>query len=283
MKQPKFEIRRMRSDEIQLAIDWAAAEGWNPGLHDAQAFYQADSNGFFIGLLNNEPIVVGAAVCYDKHFAFCGLYIVKPEFRSQGYGIQLTHERLNYCGNRITGLDGVLTMTDKYANLGYREAHLSIRYQLIAPKIDKVNSEHCVDLKKISIKEIMQYEETLFPASREKFLTYWVNQPDSFSIGYMKDQMLQGYGVIRRSREGYKIGPLFANNPEIAEQLFTSLLSNVPSFSVYMDIPEPNTDSIRLAKTFNMKPVFEVMRMYRNGFPFIDLSRVYGITTFEIG
>jgi hypothetical protein len=28
-------IRTMRSDEIAIAADWAAAEGWNPGLNDA--------------------------------------------------------------------------------------------------------------------------------------------------------------------------------------------------------------------------------------------------------
>ncbi|MGA7331101.1 MAG: GNAT family N-acetyltransferase, partial [Pseudolabrys sp.] len=28
-------IRSMRPDEISIAVDWAAAEGWNPGLADA--------------------------------------------------------------------------------------------------------------------------------------------------------------------------------------------------------------------------------------------------------
>lgn len=28
-------IRRMTKADIGLAIDWAAGEGWNPGLHDA--------------------------------------------------------------------------------------------------------------------------------------------------------------------------------------------------------------------------------------------------------
>src|SRR4051812_31309758 len=28
-------IRTMRPDDISIAVDWAAAEGWNPGLADA--------------------------------------------------------------------------------------------------------------------------------------------------------------------------------------------------------------------------------------------------------
>ena len=35
-------VRTMSRDEIDLAVDWAAAEGWNPGLQDADCFYTAD-------------------------------------------------------------------------------------------------------------------------------------------------------------------------------------------------------------------------------------------------
>ena len=31
-------VRVMRPDEIALAADWAAAEGWNPGLADPACF-----------------------------------------------------------------------------------------------------------------------------------------------------------------------------------------------------------------------------------------------------
>ena len=42
-------IRVMRPDEIALAADWAAAEGWNPGLADAACFATVDPGGFLIG------------------------------------------------------------------------------------------------------------------------------------------------------------------------------------------------------------------------------------------
>ncbi len=37
-----FVVRRMTRSEVDLALDWAAAEGWNPGVHDAESFYAAD-------------------------------------------------------------------------------------------------------------------------------------------------------------------------------------------------------------------------------------------------
>lgn len=51
-----FIIRNMNRKELDVAIDWAAAEGWNPGLYDADCFYSADVNGFLVGLLGGEPV-----------------------------------------------------------------------------------------------------------------------------------------------------------------------------------------------------------------------------------
>jgi hypothetical protein len=50
-----FSIRTMRPDEISIAVNWAAAEGWNPGLADDACFAAADPEGFFIGELDGAP------------------------------------------------------------------------------------------------------------------------------------------------------------------------------------------------------------------------------------
>lgn len=39
MMKANYSIRSMTRPELDLCIQWAAAEGWNPGLHDADAFY----------------------------------------------------------------------------------------------------------------------------------------------------------------------------------------------------------------------------------------------------
>ena len=40
-------VRKMAEADLALALEWAAAGGWNPGLHDANCFYAADPEGFF--------------------------------------------------------------------------------------------------------------------------------------------------------------------------------------------------------------------------------------------
>ena len=70
-------VRTMRPDEIAIAIDWAAAEGWNPGLADAACFATVDAGGFLIGELDGAPAATISCVNYDANFAFLGFYIVR--------------------------------------------------------------------------------------------------------------------------------------------------------------------------------------------------------------
>jgi hypothetical protein len=62
----------MRPDEISIAVDWAAAEGWNPGLSDAACFAVADRQGFFVGELDGETAATVSCINYGAGFAFLG-------------------------------------------------------------------------------------------------------------------------------------------------------------------------------------------------------------------
>jgi len=57
-----FSIHVLRRDNLALPLEWAASEGWNPGLQDADPFYAADPNGFLVGMLDKEPIATLSAV-----------------------------------------------------------------------------------------------------------------------------------------------------------------------------------------------------------------------------
>ena len=96
MIKTQYQIKQINQSQMPVIIEWANAEGWNTGFHDGECFYQADPNGFWIGKLGDEIICCGSAVCYDDAYAFCGLYIVAPQFRGMGYGIKLTQARLQY-------------------------------------------------------------------------------------------------------------------------------------------------------------------------------------------
>src|SRR5262249_52330277 len=121
-------IRRMQPDEISVAVDWAAAEGWNPGLADADCFSTVDSDGFLIGELEGTPAATISCVNYGASFAFLGFYIVRNDVRGRGYGLHMWNAALAHAGTRVIGLDGVPAQQQNYKKAGFKFAYANIRY-----------------------------------------------------------------------------------------------------------------------------------------------------------
>lgn len=280
-----YEIRRMSSVEVKnIAINWATTEGWNPGINDAEAFYQADRDGFFVGLLNDEPIACISTVAYDNHFGFLGLYIVRKEFRGKGFGKKIWDYTMEYLGNRNIGLDGVEEQQENYKKSGFKYAYGNIRYQIINKDLPNSDTTYLVNLEQIDFNDVVNYDRKYFPADRKGFLLNWLNQPNSNSVFSVSAGKLNGFGVIRKCFKGYKIGPLFADDSSIAESILLKLISYTGENEfIYLDIPEVNTYALELSKKYKMTPVFKTARMYTKSLPEIDLNNVFGVTTFELG
>lgn len=278
-----YSVRVISRKELDIPIEWAAREGWNPGLSDADAFYAVDPNGFFMGFLDGEPIASLSAVSYGPTFGFLGLYIVKPEHRGKGYGWQLWQNALTHLPTHNIGLDGVVAQQDNYKKSGFKLAYRNIRYQGKGLQ-EKIADPQIISLNDIPCEQLFAYDEGIFLIPRYAFLKQWISQPNSFAIGYLQGETLTGYGIIRPCRVGYKIGPLFADSKLIANLLFRKLLSFAGSDSdVCIDVPEPNEEALSLAASHGMKPVFETARMYTKTFPPAPINKIFGITTFEVG
>jgi ribosomal protein S18 acetylase RimI-like enzyme len=275
-----YVIRPADAAEISLMLDWAASEGWNPGLDDGPAFAAVDSGGFLIGELDGEPVASISVVKYNDGFGFLGFYIVRPDKRGLGLGIRLWRAGMERMGARNVGLDGVVTQQANYRKSGFKFAWNNVRYtgagRFDMPKGLILASQAPFD-------ELTAYDAAHFGCAREPFLRRWITPPAGRAVALVEDGTVAGYGVIRTCREGHKIGPLFAETPEAAEKLFQGLAASVAGEPFFLDIPEPNPEARALANRYQLEPVFETARMYTKGDPGILLSKIFGMTSFELG
>jgi GNAT superfamily N-acetyltransferase len=211
---PNYKISVMSQNEISKAISWAKNEGWNPGIHDAVAFYKADATGFLAGKYNDQIIATISAVKYGKDFGFIGLYIVKDEFRGKGFGFRLWEAAISSLSDRNIGLDGVLAQQDNYKKSGFKLAHRNIRFAGKSTKRSlptrAIASEH------IEFNDIANYDSQFFPDERSTFLENWITPENSQTLAIVENSRILGYGSIRACDRGYKIGPLNAETSDIA-------------------------------------------------------------------
>lgn len=275
-------VRRLRPDEVGLLREWALAESWDPGTHDAEVFPVADPEGFLVGELDGEPVASVSIVRYGAGFAFLGLYIVRPEFRGRGFGITVFRAGVDQLGDRNIGLDAVPEQIPNYERSGFRVAHHSMRYTGIGGggRPDGLLSWH-----ERPFADLIDYDGRCFPGPRAEFLRAWCSAPGTSALAAVDGERITGYGVIRRSADGHRVGPLFADDPSVAERLLAGLASTVPGEPYRVDVPDGTVQphGAALVSRFGMTESFPTARMYTRGVPPVDPHRVYGITSLELG
>ncbi|MBI3907595.1 MAG: GNAT family N-acetyltransferase [Pseudomonas fluorescens] len=284
-------IRNMTRPELDELVDWAAREGWNPGLHDAELFWATDPAAFIAAYQDGEMIGGGAITSYNGEFGFMGFFIVRPEYRGQGLGNTLWHARRERLLARLRpgasiGMDGVFAMQDYYAKGGFVFSHRNMRFcaNLTArPTTSQVDDQDIVPLATFPFDQVVAYDRTCFPAARTSFLSGWIAQADALAVGCRREGRLSGYGVVRRCREGYKIGPLFADDALAANAIYARLAEFAEGGPLFLDAPQNNPAAMALVHQQGMVEVFGCARMYLGPPPAIAHERVFGVTTFELG
>ena len=277
-----YDIGFLDMEGIRTAVEWARREGWNPGLSDAEAFAAQDPEGFLGLTVDGELAATISLVNYGPSFGFLGFYICRPDCRGRGLGIALWNAALKLKPARTIGLDGVPAQQPGYAKSGFVLAHENIRYGGLKPTGYSQGNPALTALSAADEDAIDRYERhhRLFPASRQRFLGAWLRHD---ALALRRDGEIVGYGVIRQCHEGWKVGPLFAENVGDAETILRGLLTNMPEGTFFLDTPGTNQAAVDLAVSLGLTPMFETARMYRGPAPRIDTAKVFGITTFELG
>ena len=278
-EEQRLRIATATPEQVAAMVRWAAAEGWDPGRDDRAAFLAADAQGFLAGTLDGELAASISLVRYSPGYAFLGFYIVRPELRGRGHGVAMWRAAMDRAGGRTVGLDGVPAQQANYARSGFVLARRNVRYAgTFAGRPDP----ELVDPRSLPSEAFRAYDRAIYPAPRVEFLRDWLAQPDRPALAALRDGQLAGYGVIRPSESGRRVGPLFADDASTAERLLLALAATGDG-PIAIDVPEPNRAAVRLIEGLGLTPSFETARMYRGAPPIEPVERIFGVTTFELG
>ena len=272
-------IRALTSAEAETLVGWARVEGWNPGLADAPALHAADPQGF-IGCFVEGRFAAGiSAVRYGSDFGFIGLYISHPDFRGKGYGRKVWDAGMAHLDGRTIGLDGVPEQQANYRSMGFEPVHDTFRWTgSLSGLADSLAPVTAVD----HLPAILGYDRNIFPAEREVFLTEWL-APPRVGKAIIREGSVEAYAVCRECHEGYKIGPLFADNATDAGILLASFASQTDGQPVNIDVPAYQTAFAGWLAELGFSRGFTTARMYRGAPPVVRLESIFGITTLELG
>jgi hypothetical protein len=278
-----FEIAVGSADDVARMADWAGDEGWNPGNTDAQAFHVADPGAFLIGRLDGRPVACISVVRYGAALGFLGFYIARPEIRGKGYGIKVWDAGMARLKGRNVGLDGVVAQQHNYKKSGFRPVWNNIRHEGPVSEVAAPAGVSLHDARSIGFDKLAAFDRRFFPEARDSFLATWISLPERAAMVAVQDGRLVGFAVMRACRAASRVGPLFADSPEIAAALVGALAAKTGAMSVAIDVPDRNKPAVRIAEQMGLKPSFETARMYTGPDPDVDYAGLFGVTSLELG
>jgi GNAT superfamily N-acetyltransferase len=279
--------REATREELETAVEWAAAEGWNPGLGDASIFWDTDPGGFVCAERSGEVVGTGSTVAYGREFGFMGFFIVRPDLRGQGIGRDFWIWRRDRLRTRLgrgaaIGMDGVFAMQPFYARGGFVFSHRNLRLAGTGQGGASVDPA-LVELGSLPFEQVAGFDRHHFGFSREVFLRRWIRPEGGLGLGFLDGDRIRGFGVVRPCRTGFKIGPLFAETPAVADALFVALSGHAGGKSVFLDVPENHPAALELGRRHQLTESFGCARMYHGPAPELPWNQIYGVTTFELG
>lgn len=276
------EFRNARLDELAIILEWAAEEGWNPGLEDAAAFWQADPQGFFVATVDGALAAAISVVNHTEDFAFLGLYIARPDFRGQGIGFGLWQHALKHAGARVVGLDGVPDQQDNYAASGFELFSATTRFtgEVAAAASGNVRMAGPEDVAVLT-----DLEAAASGVRKPSYLGAWFAPVESRQTWVMQDaDGVAGFCTARRCCEGVKIGPLWAQREEDATVLMAHVAAQIGG-PVTLDVPDTSGPLKALCQALDLTPGFATARMYRGTPPPVDDASggYFAVSTLELG
>lgn len=273
----------MNLDQVREAVARADREGWEPGLSDADPFFAADPEGFFAAELDGHRVATISAVRCSPEVVFLGFYIVDPGLRGSGLGKRLWDEVLPRFSGLTLGGDAVPEQVANYESEGFRVAYGNARYSSGSlPGSDGLPAP-TRPATEVDFERLVAFDGRHCFGRRPGFLKLWIEGPGRDSLVTTDHTgAITGFAASRKTGLGRRIGPVFAGDAHTAKSLILALAEGEDG-GVAVDVPLPNQAAVDLLESLEMERSFETARIYRGPDPDLPLSRIFGISSLELG
>ena len=248
-----------------------------------------------MGWVDSTPVGCIAGVKYNNIYGFIGLYIVRPEYRGQGYGHRLWEQALRHLQDvKCVGLEAASHLITNYAEWGFKTSSQTIRWQLFNAE-DGLSVQAVLDPQdlntvsgpEIPLEAIKKYDSEREFTARPHFLSQWLEHPSGKVIALIdKYNHCHGFARIRPcllpSGEGWRIGPILADSPVLAKVLILNLLIEHKGV-ILIDSPERNHNAQSLLSSLGFREISATTRMYKGSHKAVLTKDVYGLACLELG
>ena len=292
-KANSFDDLKFLSELLEKEVEWIL------GQNELRCAFSCDPSGFFVGELGGKTISYISVVKFD-HFAFVSYFVVEESYRGKGYGRQTWEAGLASVDKDCNvGLASVPNMVGFYEKKGFRQAWVNREYavsastaaQVLAEPVQLPSGTTIKPITEVTFDALVAYDTAVFGAPRHKYLETLTKLSENIAFAAVNDKGLLGYISSEKMLKGVRIGPLFADNEQVAQGLLQAVSKAVVSRNPHTDtkmtlvVPDINPVAINLVERVLFgESDFQPVHMFSKGIPAsMNLPKIFGITSLDIG
>jgi GNAT superfamily N-acetyltransferase len=264
-----IEYRKMNPDDIGAGLKLCREAKWNQLERDWKLFLQLSPNGCCVAA--NEGKVAGTVttVCYQHSFGWIGMVLVDAAFQRRGIGLQLLREALQILREEKTvKLDATPAGREVYLKLNFVDEYQLGRMSTIVTA-DKLNVSTARFVQKNDLPALIEFDHKIFGANRRPLLEWMWEGAPQYTFLVKEQNEIQGYCSGRPGHHFIHIGPVVAQNINIAKNLVSAALLSCIGCPVILDALHFDPEWLAWLAAIGFTEQRPFIRMYRgsNSFP----------------
>ena len=255
--------RNMELSDIDAGLSLCRAAKWNQLARDWEIFLHLSPDGCRVATSAGKVIGTVTTIRYQHFFSWIGMVLVDPGYRRQGIGIQLLQEALEILHSEETvKLDATPAGREVYLKLNFVDEYpVSRMNTIVDPTGLKVSSARAV--QKDDLISLSAFDREIFGADRQPLLEWiWEGAPQ-YAFMLEEKNKIQGYCLGRQGYNYMHIGPVVANNIDIAKNLVGAALQNSIGLPVILDVLHFDTGWLKWLAAIGFAEQRLFTRMYR--------------------
>jgi GNAT superfamily N-acetyltransferase len=230
-----LDIATLRPDHVEGALALSAEAGWNQTAEDWRLMI---ARGHAIGVEDEHGTLIASALVfpYEDDIAWISMVLVTPAWQRKGLASRLMTECLTWTASRgITALlDATPVGAGVYRMLGFETVRRMARWQRLSKVTPAPASKPVADAE---LENVVALDRRATGCGRKFLLADIMQRDDCIALGSPKHD---GFALSRAGRIATQLGPITAQSPETAIELFDAVLSRIDG-PVFIDAFDDQT------------------------------------------
>jgi GNAT superfamily N-acetyltransferase len=269
-----MQLRTMTRRDISAGLRLKELAGWNQTAADWNRFLDASPEGCFVAEVGGGVRGTAATISFENKFAWIGMVLVDPEYRSRGIGTKLLERTIEYLDQQkmpTMKLDATPQGKPLYEKLGFVTEYGIERWVLKRPLRAGTGTAdpNRVPLSTAQLESILGKDREVFGADRSPLLRSLYEETPNYAMSVWSSGTLQGYTFGRKGSFADHLGPWMAEDSAAARPLLHGFLARSSRETLIVDCLTANAVAVELLRTSGFSYARTLTRMVRgpNGYP----------------